>query len=104
MASFAAVYDACVPYPAPLPDLLMHLAMTDLYRAKWTQQIHQEWMRNVLASRPELEPHLIDLNPARVVEAVARHRASLKNPPKTQDEYLDTLLKQGLPEAVVQLR
>lgn len=42
------VYDACVLYPAPLRDLLMHLAMTDLFKAKWTEQIHQEWMRNVL--------------------------------------------------------
>ena len=25
---FTAVYDACVLYPAPLRDLLMHLAMT----------------------------------------------------------------------------
>ena len=42
MTSFSLVYDVCVLYPAPLRDLLMHLAMTDLYRAKWTQQIHAE--------------------------------------------------------------
>jgi hypothetical protein len=29
------VYDACVLYPAPLRDLLMRLALTDLYRARW---------------------------------------------------------------------
>ena len=34
MASFTALYDACVLYPAPLRDLLMHLAMTDLFRAR----------------------------------------------------------------------
>jgi hypothetical protein len=49
MTSFSVVYDACVLYPAPLRDLLMHLAMTNLYRANWTQQIHAEWMRNVVA-------------------------------------------------------
>ena len=49
MASFTALYDACVLYPAPLRDLLMHLAMTDLFRARWTDQIHDEWIRNVLA-------------------------------------------------------
>ncbi|MCE1184157.1 MAG: hypothetical protein LWW92_00930 [Rhodocyclales bacterium] len=54
MSSFSAVYDACVLYPAPLRDLLMRLAMADLYRARWTQQIHEEWMRNVLANRPDL--------------------------------------------------
>ncbi|WP_347987608.1 PIN domain-containing protein [Methylomonas sp. AM2-LC] len=183
MTSFSVVYDACVLYPAPLRDLLMHLALTDLYRAKWTEQIHEEWIRNLLEARPELtreqlertrqfmdssvrdclvsghefliptlqlpdhnDRHvlaaairshasviltfnlkdfparelekydvealhpdefisdLIDLNPAKVLEAVARHRRSLKNPPKTGKEYLDTLLQQGLPETVSQLR
>jgi hypothetical protein len=42
MTSFSVVYDACVLYPAPLRDLSMHLAKTDLYRGKWTQQIHAE--------------------------------------------------------------
>ncbi len=34
MAKFSVVYDACVLYPAPLRDLLMRLAMTDLFRAR----------------------------------------------------------------------
>lgn len=41
-------------YPAPLWDLLMYLALTDLFRAKWTHMIHEEWMRNVLNDRPDL--------------------------------------------------
>ena len=32
---FNFLYDACVLYPAPLRDLLMRLALTDLYRARW---------------------------------------------------------------------
>lgn len=47
---------------------------------------------------------LLDLHPARVCEAVANHRRSLRNPPKTADEYLDTLLKQGLPRTAGVLR
>lgn len=54
MAGFTAVYDACVLYPAPLRDLLMHLALTDLFRARWTAAIHEEWMRGVLENRPDL--------------------------------------------------
>ena len=55
MAShFTVVYDACVLYPAPLRDLLMHLALTDLYRARWSDAIHDEWIRNVLAKRDDL--------------------------------------------------
>jgi predicted nucleic acid-binding protein len=32
----------------------MHLAMTGLFRAKWTNEIHDEWIRNVLEDRPDL--------------------------------------------------
>lgn len=48
------LYDACVLYPAPLRDLLMHLALADLFLAKWSATIHAEWIRNVLAARPDL--------------------------------------------------
>jgi hypothetical protein len=33
MVAFTALYDACVLYPAPVRDVLMHLALADLYRA-----------------------------------------------------------------------
>lgn len=46
--------DACVLYPAPLRDLLMHLAVGNLFQAKWTAVIHEEWMRNLLRDRPNL--------------------------------------------------
>jgi predicted nucleic acid-binding protein len=55
MARFTAIYDACVLYPAPLRDLLMQPALSDLYRAKWTERIHEEWMRNLLANRSDLQ-------------------------------------------------
>ncbi|WP_157271514.1 PIN domain-containing protein [Azohydromonas aeria] len=180
---FTVVYDTCVLFPAPLRDLLMRLALTDLYRARWTDQIHDEWTRNVLRQRPDLKAEdlqrtrelmnlhvrdslvtgyehlvasielpdpddrhvvaaaiqggaslvvtfnlkdfptqqlqryglvaqhpddfildLLDLQPAKVCEAAARHRRSLKAPPKTVDEYLDTLLKQQLTQTVAALR
>lgn len=182
-SNFTVIYDACVLYPAPLRDLLMRLALTDLFRARWSRDIHDEWMRNVLKNRPEIKPeqlertrdlmdsnvrdclvtgyepfietiglpdqddrhvvaaaiksgaslivtfnlkdfpesvlapleieaqypdefisHQIDLNPAKVCEAASKHRRGLKNPPKSVDDYLDTLLKQGLVETVKQLR
>lgn len=52
--AFTALYDACVLYPAPLRDLLVRLAVTGLFRAKWSNDIHEEWIRNVLANRPDL--------------------------------------------------
>lgn len=183
MANFTAVYDANVLYPAPLRDLLMRLALTDLFRAKWTDDIHDEWIRNVLEARPDLtreqlertrelmnanvrdcvvegyqslipglelpDPddrhvlaaairanasvivtfnlrdfpgaqveqygieaqhpdefitHLIDLNQAKVCAAAEEQRRSLRRPPKTVEEYLETLLKQGLPQTATLLR
>lgn len=58
--SIIAVYDACVLYPAPLRDLLMQLAATNIFRAKWTDEIHDEWIRNVLKSRPDLSREQLD--------------------------------------------
>jgi hypothetical protein len=174
---FIVLYDACVLYPAPLRDLLLRLALTDLYRARWSEAIHEEWIRAVLRNRPDLsrqqlertralmnahvrdalvdgyqdlipalnlpdpedrhvlaaaiqcgadliltfnlgdfpeqvlathrigachpDPFLVDqlsLDPERVCAAIRQHRSSLKNPPKTVDEYLKTLKLQGLPE------
>lgn len=46
--------DANVLYPAPLRDLLLQLALADLFRAKWTNAIHDEWIGSVLADRPDL--------------------------------------------------
>jgi PIN domain len=48
------LFDACVLYPAPLRDLLMWLAVSDLFQARWTDRIHDEWTRNVLANRPDI--------------------------------------------------
>ena len=54
MSSFVAVLDACVLYPAPLRDLLLRLALTDLFRARWTDHIHEEWVRALLTQRSDL--------------------------------------------------
>lgn len=57
---FTVIYDACVLYPAPLRDLLMHLALTGVYRARWSGQIHDEWTRNVLKNRSDLTKDQLD--------------------------------------------
>ena len=185
MATFAAFYDANVLYPAELRNFLMHLAMTGLFRAKWSAEVHEEWIRNLLINRPDLtrmqlertrdlmDKHALDalvtgyedlipglhlpdpsdrhvlaaairgradvivtmnlkdssrrcpqalsesrpstrmnssctchagLSPGTVLSAARAHRVSLKNPPKTESEYLDTLERQGLTQTVSVLR
>lgn len=59
-SSFTVLYDANVLYSAPLRDLLMRLAMTGLFRAKWTEEIHEEWTRNLLANRPDITQAQVD--------------------------------------------
>lgn len=66
MAQVIAIYDACVLYPAPLRDLLMHLALTGLFSAKWTERIHDEWISNLLLARPD---HLPDPDDRHVLAA-----------------------------------
>lgn len=173
------VLDACVLYPAGLRSLMMWLAVHGLIRPKWSEQIHEEWMRNVLKDRPDLTPAqlertrrlmdehggdclvtgyeqhiasltlpdvddrhvlaagiesgadaivtwnlsdfpknivkahgievqtpdqlmcaLLDANASAVLAAMKDHRASLKNPPKSPAEYLETLKLQGLPKTI----
>ncbi|KPQ01018.1 MAG: toxin-antitoxin system Pin family toxin component [Bacteroidetes bacterium HLUCCA01] len=50
-----AVLDANVLYPAPVRDLLLHLASEELYHPKWSDTIQQEWIRSLLAKRPDIK-------------------------------------------------
>ena len=60
MTNFTAIFDACVLYPAPLRDFLLRLAMTELFRARWTDRIHEEWMRSVLNNRKDLSAEQLE--------------------------------------------
>lgn len=51
---FTFLFDACVLYPARLRDLLIELATRGMFRGRWTNQIHDEWIRNLLKNRPDL--------------------------------------------------
>jgi predicted nucleic acid-binding protein len=69
------IYDANVLYPATLRDLLIQLALSDLFQARWTNLIHDEWTRNVLKNQP-------DLNPAKL-------------------EHVHTLMNNAIPDSLV---
>ncbi len=179
---YTVIFDACVLYPAPLRDFLLRLSITGLFSAKWTDQIHDEWTRNVLKSRPELDDklirtrklmnravpdslitgyellienlklpdeddrhvlaaairssaqaiitfnlkdfpddvlaqygieamhpdvfieHQLDLHQGAVIATAKQHREALKNPPKTVDQYIETLAAQGLAISADRLR
>lgn len=52
--AFTALFDANVLFPAPLRDLLLQLATTKLFRARWSNAIHEEWMRTAKKARPDI--------------------------------------------------
>lgn len=54
-SNYTVVFDANIMYPAPLRSFLMYLAVSGEFRARWTDQIHEEWIRNLLINRPEIE-------------------------------------------------
>lgn len=64
-----AILDACVLYPAPMRDLLLHIADAGLYQPKWTDQIQHEWTRNLLKNRPDLKSEQLQKTVAAMKDA-----------------------------------
>ncbi len=52
MSVYTVLFDANVLYPAPMRDLLLQLAVTDIFRAMWTADIHREWIDALLLNQP----------------------------------------------------
>ena len=53
--NIAAVLDANALYQAPLRDYLLYLASLEVYDPVWTDAIQEEWTRNLLKARPDLD-------------------------------------------------
>jgi predicted nucleic acid-binding protein len=76
MVRECAVLDANVLYAAFIRDVLLSLFAAGLYEAKWTHEIHDEWVRNLLADRPHINPEMLaqtvvrmnGINPSPLVE------------------------------------
>jgi predicted nucleic acid-binding protein len=177
-----AVLDANVLYPAPLRDFLLRLAAARFFKPRWSDQIQEEWIKNLLKnnenlSREKLEatcgamdsffedalvtdyellipaltndpkdrhvlatairakaPYIVTFNlkdfkaadlashsvqavtpdtfalglyqssSLLMVNTVRRHRAVLKRPPRTAEEYLDDLTRNHLPKTATALQ
>jgi len=61
-----AVLDACVLYPGLLRGLLVLLTKESLFHARWTDQIHDEWISALLRDRPYLDPERLAWDRARI--------------------------------------
>lgn len=93
---FTVAYDACVSIKLPDPDDY-HVVAAAIYSG--ASLIVTLNLKDFPSEA--LKPYN---HAASVLEAAANHRRSLKNPPKTANEYLDTLLVQGLTQSVAVMR
>ena len=56
---FPAFFDANVLYSPLVTDLIMELAVANIYRPKWSKQVHEEWIAAVLRTRPNVDPQAL---------------------------------------------
>ena len=104
----SAVFDACVLY---LKDRHV-LAVAIHVRAAFIITFNlKDFPASALApygvqaiDPDDFAVRLIDYDSDALLDAVAGHRAALNNPPKTVDEYLDTLEQQRLFKTVAFLQ
>ena len=47
-----AIFDACIVYPFHLRNVVVQAAVDRLVEARWTEEIHDEWIRNLAARAP----------------------------------------------------
>lgn len=60
MVKVRALLDACVLYPMTIRDLLLSFADEELFKPFWSQQIQNEWKRNLILNRPDLDQARLD--------------------------------------------
>jgi predicted nucleic acid-binding protein len=73
--SFTVILDACVLYSAIARDIVLCLADEQLFRPRWTEQIHAEWIEALLERRPDIDRDRLE---------------RLRD--KLNDEFLDSLV------------
>ncbi len=67
---YTVIFDSNVLYPAALRSILMYLATSGLFRAQWTWEIHEEWIRNLLIKRPDLNRKQLEAQRDLMIRAI----------------------------------
>lgn len=83
-----AVCDACILYPFHLRNIIVQASVDRLFHARWTDTIHDEWMRNLVAKTPglsidrlEATKRLMDVAlPSAMVAGYERHVQAVSLP------------------------
>ena len=110
MALPTALLDANVLYPAGLRDFLLRLADQHLYAPRWSVDIHAEWIRSVLADRPDLTVDMLERTstvmdrhfPDTVVTGYSARAADLDLPDPDDIHVLAAAIEAGADTIVTQ--
>ena len=100
--------DANILYSILMTDLILSLGEAGLFRPRWTIEIHEEWIRNVLEDQPErtredLERRRAFMDQAidhDLIEGYQRHIANL-NLPDPDDRHVLAAAIEGGAEIVL---
>lgn len=88
ISTFTAIFDANVLYKMRLTSLLLFLAEQKMFRARWTDDIHEEWCRNLAANNPSLP-----------LDKIAARRAAMDRAvPDARVEGYQSITVEGLPD------
>jgi len=49
-----AIFDACILYPFHLRNIVVQIAVDRLVDARWTDEIHDEWIRSLVVDTPAI--------------------------------------------------
>ena len=60
MTRYTALLDANVLYSAPIRDIFLQLAVSDVFRVRWTADIHREWIDALLRNEPRLDRTVLE--------------------------------------------
>lgn len=53
-SNFTVIYDSNILFGSFLRNVMIHLAQAGIYRAKWTKDIHDEWMPHLTEKYPNV--------------------------------------------------
>jgi len=97
------VYDACVLYPFHLRNLLVQVGVHEVVNPKWTDEIHEEWIRSLAENTPGIRVEALirmrDLMNGTLgsanVQNYERHIASLSLPDENDRHVLAAAIESG---------
>lgn len=83
------ILDANVLYPAPVRDMLLSLANNNMFQPKWSAAINEEWVRNLVANRPDIKRE----NTEKTIRSM-----NLAFPDANTEHYPSTIAELTLPD------